>query len=75
MPTGARCLAGDRDVRATEMTLIGEPDVERDLGKSTARPHQQLLRYRNPLANDVMMRRVAGALLERAIDEVRFIRR
>src|SRR5262249_379916 len=67
-PTGTRRLARYRDVGAAEVALISEANLERDVGERSARLDEQFLSHRGPLGNDVLMRRVASALLERAVE-------
>ena len=67
-PTGARRLPRYRDVGPAEMALVSEADFECDVGENAARLCHKHLRHCDPFADDVLVRRVAGALLERAVE-------
>src|SRR5215831_18634394 len=67
-PIGTRRLARYRDVGPAEVALVGEAGVECDVGESAPRLHHKLLRHRDAFADHVLVRRVASALLERAVE-------
>jgi len=64
--TSTRCFAGHGDVRLTEVTLIGEADVEGDVGECAARLLHKFGGDLNSSFDEVSMWRQPRTLPERA---------
>src|SRR5215831_7597901 len=62
--TRARRLARDQGVRSGKVTLIGEADLEGDIGECATGLLEQLGCESNAPAQNVLMRRLPGALPE-----------